>query len=205
MELKERIIYEAKRLLYQLGPAKTTMDMVARSCGISKRTLYEQFPDKHSLIRECIIYQQGKVQQEFQTIFETSANCFEALFLVFNCVRKHMNSMAFNFREEIKRHFPDIHAEFNKDEYVFIDGLSQVLQEAQKQGLVLPDIDTRIAAFLLISTLKNVHRNEQIIEMNLNQVDVFEAAFINFLRGAASIKGIEMIEEFIQNKNKTTT
>ena len=47
MDLKQRILQETSQLLFTVGIASMTMDMVARSCGISKRTLYEQFPDKN--------------------------------------------------------------------------------------------------------------------------------------------------------------
>ena len=45
-------------LMMRIGPQSVTMDMVARDCGISKRTLYETFPNKHNLISDVIKYNQ---------------------------------------------------------------------------------------------------------------------------------------------------
>ena len=46
MTLKERIIKEAGALFYQYGIKSVSMDDLASSLGISKRTLYENFKDK---------------------------------------------------------------------------------------------------------------------------------------------------------------
>lgn len=50
MDVKEHILQETQNILSRMGPQSMTMDMVARNCGISKRTLYEKFPDKETLI-----------------------------------------------------------------------------------------------------------------------------------------------------------
>ncbi|MBQ3960991.1 MAG: TetR/AcrR family transcriptional regulator, partial [Muribaculaceae bacterium] len=54
MTTENRIIKESRALLKKIGASSMTMDMVARNCGISKRTLYEIFPDKKTLIKTCI-------------------------------------------------------------------------------------------------------------------------------------------------------
>ena len=46
MTTQSRIIKETRELMTRIGVSAMTMDMVARNCGISKRTLYETFPDK---------------------------------------------------------------------------------------------------------------------------------------------------------------
>ena len=54
MELKERIVDTALRLFTDLGIKSVRMDDIASVCGISKRTLYEQFTDREHLVRQTI-------------------------------------------------------------------------------------------------------------------------------------------------------
>ena len=54
VELKERIILAAVELFTTNGIKSITMDEIAASLGISKRTLYEVFPDKERAIVEGI-------------------------------------------------------------------------------------------------------------------------------------------------------
>ena len=54
VELRERIILAAVELFTTNGIKSITMDEIAASLGISKRTLYEVFPDKERAIVEGI-------------------------------------------------------------------------------------------------------------------------------------------------------
>ena len=48
--IKEQIIEEAKRQLFENGYAKTTIRSVAKACGIGVGTIYNYFPSKEMLI-----------------------------------------------------------------------------------------------------------------------------------------------------------
>ena len=54
-ELRDRIIETASEAFTAHGIKSITMDDIAASLSISKRTLYEVFQDKESLLTECIL------------------------------------------------------------------------------------------------------------------------------------------------------
>ena len=54
VELKERIIERAMQAFKTHGIKCITMDDIAASMGISKRTLYEVFANKEMLLEDCI-------------------------------------------------------------------------------------------------------------------------------------------------------
>lgn len=54
-ELRERIVETAMNAFTSHGIKSITMDDIAASLGISKRTLYEVFSDKESLLKEGIL------------------------------------------------------------------------------------------------------------------------------------------------------
>ena len=80
--------------------------------------------------------------------------------------------------------------------------LAQVLCCAQEEGLVETSINTQVAAFLFYVSMKTLHNNKQIAEYSITQIDLFDGAFINFLRGVASAKGLELIKEYQTKNNK---
>ena len=53
MMLRDRIIEETTALFVHNGLKSTRMDDIASELGISKRTIYEQFNDRESLIEAC--------------------------------------------------------------------------------------------------------------------------------------------------------
>lgn len=201
MSTQEHILIEASKLLSRIGPQSMTMDMVARNCGISKRTLYETFPDKRTLIKECIDDKHRRQNAEARAIFESSPNCYEALFKIYTHVRTYLQESPLNFVEDIRRLYPEIFAHQQEQEKDFVLGLSHVLHKAQDEGHVVKGINTDIAAFLFLSTMRSLHRSERLQFYGFDPVDVFDGAFVNFLRGMATREGIELIESLIHQRN----
>ena len=73
-ELRERIIMTATEAFTLKGIKCITMDDIAAALGISKRTLYEVFADKESLLKECILQKQAERDKYLQEIYEQSNN-----------------------------------------------------------------------------------------------------------------------------------
>lgn len=197
MDIKDHIINEAGRLLQSIGPASMTMDTVARVCGISKRTLYEKFPDKLTLIKECLEKEHLRQDNDIKRIFEHSENCFAALFNVFTHVRQYMQSTSLAYMGDMKRLYPELFAKQREQEHNFVIGLSNVLTRAQSEGHVLPDINTQIAAFLFMTTMRNLNENDRINDYDFSRIEAFDGAFLNFLRGIATKAGQALIEEHL--------
>ena len=201
MDIKERIITESKRMLMSVGPASMTMDGVAHACGISKRTLYETFPDKRTLISECLHSHHEAKNAVLRKIFETSSNCFEAMFKVYTRARAMYENTSVAFVNDIKRLYPDIFEQHINSEKVTVDGIASVLRQAQEEGLVIKRINPEIAAYLFVVSMRELHNSSGNGEKyGLNQTDLFDHVFISSLRGVATITGIEMIEYLEQQQ-----
>lgn len=78
-ELRERIIETAVKAFAAQGIKSITMDDIATSLGISKRTLYEVFPDKETLLEECILRGQKEGDEYLKNVLATSENVLEIL------------------------------------------------------------------------------------------------------------------------------
>jgi len=200
MDIKERIVAESSQMLMSVGPTSMTMDEVARACGISKRTLYEIFPDKRTLIGECIHHEHQVKDKELKEIFMTSSNCFEAMYKVYQRARKMYKSTSVTFFNDIKRLYPDIFEKHVENEKNVITGIASVLRQAQEEGLVIKRINPEIAAFLFSQSLRALHENSNGSKYGFKEEDLFDHVFVSFLRGVATIKGIEMIEYLEQQQ-----
>ena len=199
-DTRERIIQECTVMLMSVGPSSMTMDDVARACGISKRTLYEAFPDKRTLVEECVRRQHDIKNSQVKEIFETSGNCFEAMYKVYMRARKVYENTSVAFLNDIKRLYPDIFNQHMESEKVTVDGIAAVLRKAQDEELVIKRINPEIAAYLFVLSMRELHERAHMNKYGFKQADLFEHVFISFLRGVATSKGIEMIEYLEQNQ-----
>lgn len=191
---------ECSQMLMSVGPTSMTMDDVARACGISKRTLYEIFPDKRTLIGECIHHEHELKNAALKEIFNTSSNCFEAMYRVYQRARKMYEATSVAFFNDIKRLYPDIFEKHIENEKTVINGIASVLRQAQNEGLVTTRINPEIAAYLFSQSLRALHENSNGAKYGFKDEDMFDHVFISFMRGVATIKGIEMIEYLEQQQ-----
>ena len=201
MDTRERVISEGSKLLMSVGPSSMTMDDVARACGISKRTLYETFPDKRTLIGECMHRHHEIKNAAVKEIFDTASNCFEAMYRVYQRAREMYKSTSVAFINDIKRLYPDIFEKHMENEKVTIDGLANVLRKAQDEGLVIKRINPEIAAYLFLLSMRELHERASNNKYGFKDTDLFDHVFVSFLRGVATIKGIEMIE-YLENQQQ---
>ena len=202
MDTRERIINECSQMLMSVGPTSMTMDDVARACGISKRTLYEIFPDKRTLIGECIHHEHEVKNAAMKEIFSTSSNCFEAMYRVYQRARKMYKATSVAFVNDIKRLYPDIFEKHIENEKTVIDGIASVLRKAQEEGLVIKRINPEIAAYLFSQSMRALNESPNGAKYGFKEEDLFDHLFVSFLRGVATIKGIEMIEYLEQQQEQ---
>ena len=197
MDLREKILRTSMDLMMRIGPQSVTMDMVARDCGISKRTLYETFPNKHDLICDVIKYNQEASNAKFVEIFEQSSNSFEALMGVYTVARDFIQKTSQVFLTDIKRLYPEAFNEYKNQEISHILSLAKIIRQAKDEGLALPGIKCKIAAFLLTNNMKNLHNMQDFPFPEYTAAEVFDGAFLNFMRGIATTKGQEIIEDYV--------
>ncbi len=197
MDLREKILKTSTNLMMRIGPQSVTMDMVARDCGISKRTLYETFPNKHDLICDVIKFNQEASNAKFVEIFEQSSNSFEALMGVYTVARDFIQKTSQVFLTDIKRLYPEAFNEYKNQEISHILSLAKIIRQAKDEGLALPGIKCKIAAFLLTNNMKNLHNMQDFPFPEYTAAEVFDGAFLNFIRGIATTKGQEIIEDYV--------
>lgn len=197
MDLREKILRTSMDLMMRIGPQSVTMDMVARDCGISKRTLYETFPNKHDLICDVIKFNQEASNAKFVEIFEQSSNSFEALMGVYTVARDFIQKTSQVFLTDIKRLYPEAFNEYKNQEISHILSLAKIIRQAKDEGLALPCIKCKIAAFLLTNNMKNLHNMQDFPFPEYTAAEVFDGAFLNFMRGIATTKGQEIIEDYV--------
>ena len=92
LKMKNIIIEKASKLFLQLGFKSVTMDDLAVSMGISKKTLYIHFDNKYQLVSEVANSIFEKVTQDITEIKRKAANPIEELHCVKMEVMKYIGN-----------------------------------------------------------------------------------------------------------------
>jgi AcrR family transcriptional regulator len=199
MEVRKKIIDEATLQFLQYGVRNVTMDGIAASLGMSKRTVYELFKDKTSLVHSCLEVLAEKHKSKNEEIQHSSKNVIETIFSFMQEGIKAMNSINPVFFRDLEKLYPktwnNLHMENEKEAL----SLSQeLLQKGISEGLFRQEINIPIVAKLFYQQM-NLLADEKVFPRNeYNYSDVFQSLTINFMRGISTTKGIEFIDKMLE-------
>ena len=120
MEVRDRILDESQRLFFKYGVKRVTMDDVAKSLSISKKTLYQSFSDKDQLVEEVTKSHLKQEQIEMEETTKSAQNAIEELFLVSKCVRQNINEINPTVLFDLKRFYPNSYKHWSdfKENYI---------------------------------------------------------------------------------------
>lgn len=137
---KNNIIDHAEKLFSELGIENTTMDIIAKNAGISKRTVYTYFSSKTEL-HNAILYRANKNMYEYFHSFTQkkefiSLNAKEKLSMLWSAL--------INFKEENSLYFKIISMYENQKEDISTtdEYLKKSYEWGQKTHYVLKEIIT---------------------------------------------------------------
>ena len=199
MELRERILNEARNQFFQFGIRNVTMDEIAVSLGISKRTVYETFRDKTELIETCIKNISEEQDLKNTEILDHSENMIETIFTFMQLGIKAINSINPVFYIDLKKFYPKIWEDIHKKNTEKNQTLSyKMLEKGVKEGIFRKEIDIPIVAKLFHAQIDLI-TDENIFPRNeYNTADIFKNMIINFTRGISTNKGIEIIDKMTE-------
>jgi len=104
--MKSRILEKGTQLFFRYGVKSVTMDAIAAELGISKKTIYQHFPDKDTMVLEVV---ESFVQQDEVKWVELDnqyPNVVEKMFKSFEMVKEMLVQMNPRLLFEIEKYFP---------------------------------------------------------------------------------------------------
>ena len=196
---KDRIITHAATLFVNNGCKVITMDDIANSLGISKRTIYENFRDKEALLEACLhyFYEQGKM--DVQQILQSSDNIIAAIFSLLENTSKMFFRMKFNFFNELQKYYPDTYnntIKIYKQQH--LDNTDKLLQKGVVDGIVREDINPTILSILFNELFIMIVHKDLFADYGFEKKDAMHTCMSCITRGMLSKKGLQILDEHIE-------
>lgn len=193
-ELRERIIQTAVQSFCTHGIKSITMDDIAASLGISKRTLYEVFADKESLLEECILKGQQDGDEFVRGVLATSSNVLEVLLRCYQRSIEKFHTTNKKFFEDIKK-YPKAYELMKSDRNRSSEDIVRFFKEGVTQGIFREDVNFAIVHLLVRDQLDLLMNSDICNEYSF--IEVYESIMFTFLRGVSTEKGARVLEDFI--------
>ena len=197
MDVRKRILTEATNLFFQNGIRDITMDNIAEKLGISKRTIYETFKNKSELLINCFEEYSKERYKANEEIIKNSHNVLAAI-----CSFIQSGAMAIDllnpaFFTDMRKYHNDIWVMATKQQNEKIYNLAyRLLRKGINEGIFRKDINIDIVVKLILEQMKLLVDNEVFSSDKYTRSEVFKNMVINFIRGIATNRGIELIDSF---------
>ena len=197
--IKLKVVKLASKMFRSRGVKDVKMDEIASALSMSKRTIYELFNDKESLLIDCMQYSHEKKSKETCEIVKSASNVLEVILLVYAHSLQELHETNLRFFQDV-RLYPRAYALIGKRNKQDFEDAVNFFKQGVDQGIFRSDINFEIFIVILhkqIDTLLN-----EGVSKNFSFFDVYEFIMFTFLRGVSTRKGQDIIEDFIENFKK---
>ncbi len=199
MTIQERITEQAASMFFRNGIRSVTMDEIAESLGISKRTLYEGFTTKAELLKASIEYKYKESLQLRNEIESHHKNdVLEVIYQHFRYILLSLNDIHPNFFKDIQKYHSRIwfkHIENKQEENIAFT--ESIIKKGKEQGLFRENVDGAILSRMIHAMLQMMHTEKLYPETRFARAEVAKQVMFNFIRGLATAEGLKKIDEKI--------
>ncbi len=196
-DVKKRIIQESLKLFMKYGVKSITMNEIAQSCGISKRTLYENFEDKDELLSICVKTMNAHTRNENQLLEDKSKNVLDFFMQSVQQFGEKTSQVNPNFFRELNKFHPNIAKEqLEHVENTVIPDMTELIQKGIAEGVFRTDINIELIIRLLLSQFDSIINSDFIEKVKVPVTEIFQTVVLHFVRSIATSKGLKNIEAF---------
>ncbi|MGN0035817.1 MAG: TetR/AcrR family transcriptional regulator [Bacteroidaceae bacterium] len=195
-ELRERIILTAIDAFEKHGIKSVTMDEIAASLSISKRTLYEIFRDKETLLEACVERRHELFKQSVDALVQDAENVIEVIMTVYKRTLELYHSTHKRFFEDLAK-YPRLKAINRHSEEEEAQSQLNFFRKGVEQGIFRDDIN-----FLITRELSRVQMsllNDADVCRRFSFEEVFESIVLVGVRGICTEKGRAILDEYVKN------
>ena len=195
MEIREKIIDGAGKMFIEHGTRQITMDTIAQSLGISKRTIYENFKDKNDLLLSYLSEAIHNYKKESLEILKTADNVIDALFKFGEFNQEVIREINPCFLSDMKKYHPDVFKKVMGDDQIRnYEVTYMILKRGINEGTFRKEIDIEVANLFIHNSMEFFQK--MVDERNISHHKIWTSVHLPYLRGICTEKGQELLKGF---------
>lgn len=185
-----RILLTAKSDFMRFGFKSISMDDLAERCGVSKKTLYENFSSKETLINATLALHFDDHVKQLDQVRNSSKNAVDELLGQFDIVSNDLQSLKAGVLYELEKYYHNswkIFEEFRSSKVTKY--CLQNLERGKREGLYRRNINNRVILYLYLHNIDAVMHEERGV---LDEVPIylrFKETLSYHLHGILNAKG----------------
>ncbi len=190
MEARDIILDGAAKLFREKGLKSVTMDELAKSIGMSKRTIYENFKDKDELIETCLLKFSTDGLTRRNKILDSNSNVYEVMYQFAQLQHQELSGITPVLFDDLRKYYSDL---LTKSKSKNQNNSLKLLERMFKTGIdgqffKSDCFDVEVASRLICNSIE--FAIDLIDNQNFAPYEVYRTLFYPFFRGISTEKGI---------------
>lgn len=199
--MEEKIIKISAKLFLDRGIKAVSMDDVAQALGISKRTLYEHFSSKDELLIRCLEWYSLQMSKQHADIDTSNKDILEIFMTHLFLTLMNLRQVSIAFLQDITKICkPGASEKYLQEQQRNKEKMASFIIIGQQQGYIRTDVKPELLVSIFTEqkqTIKEVYSTGK-----YSMEEIFQNLFVNYLRGACTLKGVQRIDEITEQYKK---
>ena len=154
--IRKRILDQARTLFFRKGYRKVSVDEIASSISISKKTIYKHFRSKKEILEETFGLYKENITEDINRILENQDLSFpEKLKMVLSSIGVNLGGMNAILFRDIQEYVPDLWDKIRtyKYEAAYLR-FNRLIEEGRKYGYIKKEVNRAVVVVLYASAIE---------------------------------------------------
>ena len=188
--IAERIVAAARAHFFAHGFRGVTMDDLAAELGMSKKTLYAQFPSKTELLRAVLLAKIRSVETDLDAVLASSNDASAALHELLACMQRHTEEIQPPFVRDMRRETPELFQLVEVRRRDLIQRyFGRIFDQGRRAGIIRKEVSTQLIVEILLGAVQAVMNPAKIEQLGLEPKTGYGAIISVILDGVMTQKG----------------
>ncbi|GAB4134762.1 MAG: TetR/AcrR family transcriptional regulator [Ignavibacteriales bacterium] len=174
-ETKQKILQTAEEMFQKLGFSKVTMEEIASSLNISKKTLYKHFANKEHILKELVHNNKCEVDNFIDGLMKDKSTPFiDKLKNFMNFIAKVSKKIEGTMVHDIMKSHPEIWRDIEQfRENRAYKNLSDLIKEGISNGIFRDDVNTEVVVLAYVSAIHTLINPETLAKLPISADQAF--------------------------------
>ena len=192
--LRERIIEKAMQDFSKHGIRAVKMDMLAKELGISKRTMYEIFEDKESLLFEGIKVYGERKREYMHSYAEEGHDVIDIIMEAYHMKVEEVRAVNPDFYLDLMK-YPRLAQYMKEAQQKSREGFLAFMKRGVDDGYFRPDVNYELVPHIFDALGQYILTNSLVQQYSVKEL--FSNCFLIALRGFCTDKGLHTIDKLM--------
>ena len=192
--LRERIIERAMQDFSKNGIRAVKMDTLAKELGISKRTMYEIFEDKESLLFEGIKVYGDRKREYLHSYAEEGHDVIDIIMEAYHMKVEEVRAVNPDFYLDLMK-YPRLAQHVKEAQQKSREGFLAFMKRGVDDGYFRPDVNYELVPHIFDALGQYILTNSLVQQYSVEEL--FSNCFLIALRGFCTDKGLHTIDKLM--------